>query len=160
MTELSERTDPIGKYVTSLNGDFYMIREVAQLLGVHPNTIRELDKRKELVARGLGHEFEAYLGRVTVYLYTPETIERLRVYFAERQQVYDRPELLIERAPTGRKAKYTKEERKDRQKLFSKASYYARRAKEENDRGNFKGAREYLDKQRKIKKQLQMWGRE
>ncbi len=146
------KLDPATTFVRSLDGNFYMVREAADMLGVNHRTLRNLNEGDD---KDLKPSFMAYLGKVRIYLYTEEDLKRLEKYFQERKQVF--PNTEKSGTSNGRPARYSKEERKQRQRLFSKAHYYGRRAQEETEKGDLAKASEYLEKQREVKEGLTNW---
>lgn len=149
---MSAPMDPATKFVRSLDGTYYMLREAAEMLGISGHTLRKFNENEEA---DLKASFVAYFGKVKIFLYTEDDIEKIREYLDARRQVYPTSSTLLEGKPVlGRPARYTKEQRQNRQKLHSRAHYYGKRAREETSKGNLKEASIYLAKQRKIRKEL------
>ncbi len=106
--------DPATRFVRSLPGDYFMLREAAEELKLSPYTLR-----KYIVEDidGLVPSKAVMFGKVQVYLYTKDDIERMRSVLASREQVrpYDRK---------GRPSKYSLEQRNERARLFSRRHYW------------------------------------
>jgi hypothetical protein len=147
------KIDPVTTFVRGLDGGpYYMVREASELLGVNHRVLRKLNDDPE---SDLKPSFLAFLGKVKVYLYTEDDIAKIREGLDERRRVYPNDPTL---SPVrGRPRRFTKEDRKARQKLYSRAHYYGVRAQEELDKGQMKKASEYLSKQRAVKKELKDW---
>ncbi len=146
------KMDPATTFVRSLDGNYYMVREAAELLGINHRTLRNWNEGSN---EKLKPSFVSWLGKVKIYLYTDDDIDKIREYLDDRRKIYPNDDKA--KPQSGRPARYSKEERKERQKLYSKAHYYGRRAKEETDKGDLRKATEYLTKQRKVKKELEEW---
>jgi hypothetical protein len=146
--------DPATKFVRSLDGTYYMVREAAEILGVSHRVLRKMNDDPESEMKP---SFAAYLGKIKIYLYTEDDITKIRDYLEiERKRIYpNEPGVGPERK--GRPSQFTKSERKERQRLYSKAHYYGKRAEEETSRGNLAKASQYLAKQRQVKKELKNW---
>jgi hypothetical protein len=144
--------DPATAFVRSLEGTFYMVREAAEILGVNHRTLRNFNEGDE---PDLKPSFIAYLGKVKIYLYTEDDLAKLKEHFDSRRKVFPNDDTASK--VTGRPARFTKDDRKERQKLFSKSHYYGKRAGEEESKGNYKKAASYLAKQRQVKKRLKNW---
>ena len=71
--------DPATRFVRSLPGDYFMLREAAELTGVSSYTLRKLIAAN---ANGLVPSKEARFGELKIYLYTRDDIERLNDHFA------------------------------------------------------------------------------
>lgn len=149
------KIDPMTTFVRGLDGGpYYMVREASEMLGVNHRVLRKLNDDPD---SDLKPSFLAYLGKVKVYLYTQDDIEKIREGLEERRRVYPNdPTVFPQR---GRPRKFTKEDRKARQVLYSRSHYYGVRAQEELEKGNMGKASEYLAKQRKVKKELKDWQR-
>lgn len=64
--------------MASLEGDYYMVSDVAKILDKSPITIRRAMYDKKVKAPSK----QVKQGGMTVYLYTAEDIEELRKHFA------------------------------------------------------------------------------
>lgn len=145
----SEAMDPTTRFVRSLDGDYFMLREAAEMLGVHHRTLRTLIH--EYPDQELGPSYVAYMGKVKIYLYTREDIEAIRQHMADRRTVY-----LASGEPkaVGRPRIYTKEERRERQRRYSQAHYYRIRAEALAAEGRTKEAAAAKRKAEQITKEL------
>lgn len=115
--------DPATRFVRSLPGEYFMTREAAAMLGV-PR--RRLDEYVASYPDELGPSFCTFFGKLKIYLYTQEDIERIRAHLTNVRRVFP------PRTPGagGRPRKWTDEERKERQRLYAKRHYYHRRIEE------------------------------
>lgn len=120
MTE-SLDLSPAVAFVRSLPGDYFMLREVAEIVGVSQYTLRNLIAND---ADGLTPSNFAMFGNVKIYLYTRADIERLQKHFERRLEVL---KYNGQSAKVGRPALYTKEERKERNRLHSQSYYWKKR---------------------------------
>lgn len=82
----TRRLSPAARLVTSLDGDYYMISEVAKILGKSTQTIRRTMYENRVKAPSK----QVRQGGMTVYLYSSEDIEELRGYFAAQVEERDR----------------------------------------------------------------------
>lgn len=147
--ESAEALDPTTRFVRSLDGDYFMLREAAEMLGVHHRTLRNLIR--DYPEQELGPSYVAYMGKVKIYLYTREDIEAIRQHMADRKTVY-----LASGEPkaVGRPRIYTVEERRERQRRYSQAHYYRRKAEALAEEGRDKEAKEALRKADQLTKEL------
>jgi len=147
------KIDPVTTFVRGLDGGpYYMVREASEILGVNHRVLRKFNDDPD---SDLKPSFLAFLGKVKVYLYTEDDIDRIKDALEERRRVYPNDPALI--PVRGRPRSFTKEDRKQRQKLYSRAHYYGKRAQEELERGNMGKASEYLAQQKAVKKELRDW---
>jgi len=146
-TDTSERMDPTTRFVRSLPGKYFMVREAAAMLGVRHPVLRALLKED----KELGPSFCVFFGKVKVYLYTAEDIERVRVYLTQRKRVFRNTDIT---SSLGRPQKWTEEQRKERQRLYSSSHYYRRRAEKLDAEGRTDEAEKAKAKVADIEKQL------
>lgn len=126
MTKQAVRMDPTTRFVRSLPGKYFMLREAALQLGVSDRTLRRLLKEH---GSDLGPSKTADFGQ-RIYLYTRADIEKIRVHFESIRQVVSFDE---QPRPTGRPPKWSDDQRKERQRLYGNNNYH--RAKAEYARG-------------------------
>jgi hypothetical protein len=91
-------------------------------------------------------------GKTKIYLYTREDIESIRKYVEEKSIVYDH-DGPARRAP-GRPAIFTKAERKQRSRLYSKAWYWRNRASILMEKGEEAEAQKALERAAQVEAQL------
>lgn len=72
------RVSPVDRMLAAQDGEFYKLTDAAALIGVAPITLRRLLKREEIKAP----TYEAQMGAIHVYLYTPDDINELKAYFS------------------------------------------------------------------------------
>jgi len=143
----SKKLDPATKFVRSLSGDYYLLREAAVALGVSPRVLRHYIKRGET---SLGPSYAANMGKVRIYLYTAEDVERIREKLQSRSVVYRNEG----RVAMGRPAIFTPEQRLERQRKFSMANYYRKRYTKLTDAGHVEKAEVALRKARQLEEEL------
>ena len=71
---------PAARLVSALDGQYYMLSEVAAILGKDPMTLRRAMYKNKVNAPS----FEVWEGNMKVYAYTPEDIAELKAYFAPK----------------------------------------------------------------------------
>lgn len=101
---------PIVAHVRALPGTYMMTTEVADALDVSANTLRRLATR----TAELGPSHETYYGRIRVALYDRTTVNRLHAHLADH------------RSPRGRPRLWDDEQRAERRRTQSRASYRRR----------------------------------
>jgi hypothetical protein len=145
----TQRLDPATRLVRSLDGEYYKLVEAAEMLGIGSSTLRkyistgnkEMSPSKQI----------NYLDKVRIYLYTAEDIERMREYLGSMSSVqeFDGP-----MRPRGRPRKYSDEQRRERMRLFAKASYWRRRASDLSAVGKHEEAVKALRKESALREAL------
>jgi hypothetical protein len=150
--EILERTvytDPVTRFVRSLPGSYYMLREAAFACDVSQFTLRRFiqDDVKECLPSKT-----TMFGKIRVYLYTKEDVERIQNYLANQVRVYD---YTGPAKKMGRPATYSKDEMTVRKKLYTKRWYWTNRAKLLRDRGDVAGAQKAMDKADTIARELE-----
>lgn len=71
---------PAARLVSNLDGQYYLLTEVATILEKDPMTIRRAMYKKQVKAPS----YETWRGKMKVYLYTPDDIQELREHFAAK----------------------------------------------------------------------------
>ena len=152
MTESLELS-PAVAFVRSLPGEFFMLREVAEMVGVSQYTLRNLIAND---VEGLTPSNFAMFGNVKIYLYTRDDIARLKKHFERRLEVL---KYNGQSAKVGRPALYTKEERRERNRLHSQSYYYKKRFESlRNDDSRKDDAENALRKHIEIEERLkELW---
>ena len=142
------RLDPATRFVRSLPGEYFLLREAAEASGVSQFTLRKMiaDDIPECVPSKY-----AMFGKIKIYLYTREDIERIRGYLGNRQRIFAHNGMARK---VGRPAKYTQVQRAQRSRLYSKAWYWKNREKILNQKGDHDGAMKAAEKARMIEKEL------
>ena len=108
--------DPATRFVRSLPGEYYMLREAAGQLDLSHHTLRKYIADG---TEGLQPSKVVMFGKVQMYLYTKSDIEKMKDALQHRALVRDY-------SGGGRPSKYTAEERKRRSRLFSRRHYWQR----------------------------------
>lgn len=146
--------DPATRYVRSLPGNYFMLKEAAEMVGVSQYVLRKLiqdEDAGEAKAEGLTPSKYAPMGNNKIYLYTREDIDRLTAHFSDRKRVVD-IDGPINRG--GRPPIYTRAERKERNRLHSQAWYYQKREEKLRAEGNHAEADKAAERYREISDQL------
>lgn len=149
--EVLERTvytDPVTRFVRSLPGDYFMLREAAHACDVSQFTLRKFIA--ENVVECLPSKVTQF-GKIRVYLYTREDIQRIQEYLSHQNVVLD---FNGPAKKMGRPALYTKEQMDERKKLYTKRWYWRNRAKLLAERGDTDGAAEALRRADDVTKEL------
>lgn len=145
-----ERIAPSVRFVRSLEGKYHLLREASELLGVSHRTLRNFNTSDPT---NLGPSFYTYLGKIKIYLYTDDDIERLRKHLSAQKIVYPSSDP----GPmhnNGRPAKWTPSQRKARQRMFSQVHYYKNMAEKHVQNGDQQKADKAVAKMRSIQKKL------
>jgi hypothetical protein len=71
---------PAARLVSALDGQYYMLSEVAAILGKDPMTLRRAMYNNRVNAPS----YEVREGKMKVYVYTTDDIQELREYFAPK----------------------------------------------------------------------------
>jgi len=118
----NKKLSPAERHVRSLGCDFFMVSEVAEVLGISPATVRKLIPNDDLDAPSFWVRFG---DKAQIYLYTAQDVQELRDYLDGIRKV--RP-----LSPTGQRLgrphKYTPEQRKEKRKEYNRRYYEARKA--------------------------------
>lgn len=138
--------NPSARFVRSLDGEYWMMREAAEVLRVSTITLRRLMKDDETEDKVWSPSFCAYFGRVKIYLYTRDDIERIdQLLKGKGRLARDRP---VKPRGAGRPQMWTNKQSKELQRLYSKQFYYRRRVRElsrhENKPGALQNAKDQL----------------
>lgn len=124
---MSSNLDPVSAFVRSLDGEYYLVREAAEAMGVSQHYLRRSIKQE---VEGMLPSHGVMIGKMKVYLYTMDDIHRMRKLIAERKKVSDFETIKdSEGGRGGRPTVYTKEERVERARLYSRACYWKNRVK-------------------------------
>lgn len=147
-TDTIVNVDPATRFVRSLPGDYFLLREAAQHLGVSQFTLRRFiaDDVPECTPSKY-----AMFGKVKIYLYTRDDIESIKTHLDSRSTVYahDGQARKVGRPPT-----YTKEQRDYRSRLYSKQWYWRNRQRLLADRGEIEKAEKAQAKADEIAREL------
>jgi hypothetical protein len=150
--EVLERTvytDPVTRFVRSLPGDYFMLREAAHACEVSQFTLRKFiaeDVKECLPSK------TTMFGKIRVYLYTGADVERIQAYLAQQVKVYD---YAGPAKKMGRPSIYSKEQMDERKKLYTKRWYWRNRSKILAERGDASGAQEATSRADEITRELE-----
>jgi len=125
--DVSKRMDPSTRFVRSLDGEYFMLREVAAMLGISTQSLRKTVPNKSIEAPS----FWVMFGKLKIYLYTRDDIDELRKHLEERSEVFKTGEK--EQPKVGRPRKYNKEQKKEKQREYARM-YYWRKQLEKAER--------------------------
>jgi len=128
------RIDPATRFVRSLPGDYFLLREAAEAVGTSQFILRKMIQDGPSDCAPSKY---AQFGKTKIYLYTREDIEAIRKHIEVMHSVHDHNGPA--RKP-GRPAKFSKTQRRERARLYSKAWYWKNRAKVLAESGDIKGA--------------------
>jgi hypothetical protein len=140
--------DPATRFVRSLPGEYFLLREAAQHLGVSQFTLRKFIA--DDVPECTPSKF-AMFGKVKIYLYTREDIESIKKHIESRAVVFEHDG---QARRVGRPPTYTKAERHYRSRLYSKAWYWKNREKLLSERGDEAGAAKARERAEDIAREL------
>jgi excisionase family DNA binding protein len=93
------KASPAETYVRSLNGEYYLLGEVAEILGVAKNTLRRLVKSGNINAPS----FTANLGKMSFYVFSKADLEEIREYYQSKYEDFSKGEGLPVGRPRARK---------------------------------------------------------
>lgn len=127
------------RFVRSLTGTYYRVSEVSQIIGVSGQTIRKKMRQDDAWAPS----FTAHMGKVQIYLYTPEDLDRLKELAGDYRSAKPFKGPMV-----GRPAKYTPDERKERNRLYTRRHYWNKRfddAVEQGDNALAATAKQHLE---------------
>lgn len=147
---MSTKMNPTTRLVRSLDGDYFMVREVAETLGVSQTTLRKFLSSEDPEHANLRPSHMVAFGKVNVYLYTRDDVDRIRAYLKARMEVKD---FTVTNAP-GRPRIYSDAQRRERGRLYTRRHYWKKeldKAKENDDQARMKLARSEI---RAINKEL------
>jgi hypothetical protein len=85
----ADRVPPAIAYVRSLDGEFYLLSEVAEQVGVSQGTLRKLvhaDPPKVSAPSYMGNQ-----GDMNIYLFTPEDVTEIKAYFKTKYADFEKP---------------------------------------------------------------------
>lgn len=77
------RTSPAQRIIDALDGDYKTMRQTAELCGVHIETLRRLCRTPRVNAPSKATKS----GKLVIYLFTPEDVEEVQTYFANRDKL-------------------------------------------------------------------------
>jgi len=93
----NQKASPAEEYVRNLDGEFYLLSEVAEIVGVTKNTLRRLVTNKE--KRVKAPSYTGALGGMNIYIFSRADIEEIKEYYHSRYENFAGPEAKL---PPGR----------------------------------------------------------
>lgn len=130
---MANALDPVTAFVRGLEDDYYLLREAAEECGMSVQVLRRAVKDgQEAMQPSNG----VMIGKMKVYLYTREDIDRMKQALADRRDVKTFDEMSRSPVVGGRPSVYTPEEKAERARLFSRLSYWRNKYRECSDAGN------------------------
>jgi hypothetical protein len=76
------RVSPANRILQELEGEYYSMRQTAEMVGVHIETLRRLCRTDRIKAPSKATR----QGKLVIYLFTPEDVEEVRDYFEGRDR--------------------------------------------------------------------------
>jgi len=127
VTRTAAPLDPATRLVRSLEGEYFKLSEAAEVLKVPESTLRALikDASEGGDPDGAPKQYIPF-GKIPIYLYTHDDIDRIREVLTKRRSASPIP---FDMVLNGRPPRYTPEERAQRTKLSARAWYYRNRIK-------------------------------
>jgi hypothetical protein len=125
----TKRMDPSTRFVRSLDGEYFMLREAAEILGISSQALRKTVHDKTINAPS----FWVMFGKLKIYLYTRDDVEEIRAWLKAREEVYKTGETPEPRV--GRPRKYTPEQKAEKQREYAR-SYYWRNQLAKGEKNN------------------------
>lgn len=142
------RIDPATRFVRSLKGEYFLLREAAEAVGTSQFVLRKFISDGDIECSPSKY---AQFGKTRIYLYTREDIESIRQNIEKKYGVYDH---LGPHKKPGRPPKYNREQRKQRARMYSKSWYWRNRAKVLGEQGKIEAAQAAMERAKKIDRQL------
>jgi hypothetical protein len=124
----------VQRHVLAMDGEFFLLADVAEICDMHDSTLRKLRWRCPEVFRG---SYYGRCGNMPIYLYTDGDIARISAYLAERSA-----------AGCGRRGRprmWNAAEARERERAQLRTNYYRRRAEALAANGDAARAKTYLD---------------
>ena len=100
-TFTSDRLTPAEMYINQLDGEYYRLSEVAEQVGISPQTLRRLiksPKKKVNAPSYVGHQ-----GNMPIYVFSKEDLEEIRDYYQKRYEGFDAPAVRGQGRPKSKK---------------------------------------------------------
>jgi len=79
------RVSPAQRIIDSLDGDYKTMRQTAEEVGVHIETLRRLCRSGRVSAPSNATK----QGKLVIYLFTPEDREEVKAYFNKRDKIQE-----------------------------------------------------------------------
>jgi len=76
------RQAPASRILEQLEGEYFSMRQTAEMVGVHIETLRRLCRTPRVKAPSKATR----QGKMVIYLFTPEDVEEVRQYFAGKDR--------------------------------------------------------------------------
>lgn len=77
------RQSPAQRIIDQLDGEYYTMRQTAELCGVHIETLRRLCRTPRVKAPSKATK----TGKMLIYLFTPDDVEEVQNYFKDRFEI-------------------------------------------------------------------------
>jgi hypothetical protein len=137
--------DPSTRFVRSLNGEYFKLSEAAAMLEVSQVSLRKFIREG---TEGFTPSKAVWFGKLKIHLYTRDDIDRIREMLNARREVIDSDGPMPKR---GRPAKWSADQRRERQKAYSRAYYYKKRAEQLLAEGKPEESQTMINMAQKIK---------
>jgi hypothetical protein len=125
----------VQRHVLAMDGQHYLLADVAEVFDMHDTTLRKLRWRYPEVFRG---SYYARCGGIAIYLYTDGDLHRISKHLAERSAAGC--------GRRGRRRMWSVAEARERERAQLRTNYYRRRAEALAAKGDAAGAKTYLDR--------------
>jgi hypothetical protein len=76
------RQSPAARILESLDGEYYSMRQTAEMCDVHIETLRRLCRTSRVNAPSKATR----IGKLVIYLFTPEDVEEVKAYFSGKDR--------------------------------------------------------------------------
>ena len=93
------KASPAEVYVRALKGEYYLLGEVAEIVGVAKNTLRRLIKTDNVKAPS----HTANLGKMSFYVFNKKDVEEIRNYYQGKYSDFKKTQKLPPGRPRGQK---------------------------------------------------------
>jgi hypothetical protein len=142
------RIDPTTRFVRSLPGEYFLLREAAAACGVSPFVLRKYIS--EDVPECTPSKYTMF-GKVKIYLYTKADIKSIQDYMKKRIVVFEHDG---QARRIGRPPKYSDEQRHWRDQQHSKKWYWKNRVRLLTEKGDEAGAAKAQKRVDEIEREL------
>lgn len=89
--QTESRTSPAQRVIDKLDGEYYTMRQTAQMCGVHIETLRRLCRTDRVGAPTKATK----AGKMVIYLFTPDDVQEVKDYFNGRDRLQEQTGALV-----------------------------------------------------------------
>ena len=83
--QAESKISPAQRIIEALDGEYYTMRQTAEMCGVHIETLRRLCRTTRVKAPSNATKS----GKMVIYLFTPEDVEEVKAYFEGRGKLVE-----------------------------------------------------------------------